>query len=79
MNIENITLNRAKTLNLHGINEIEPDHKAIYVIHTSNKYQAKPWFYQAVDNCYCSCDIAGMSMDSENKQEIISYILKAIS
>tara|TARA_Y100001973_G_C5108814_1_gene286581 strand:- start:246 stop:485 length:240 start_codon:yes stop_codon:yes gene_type:complete len=79
MKIEEVTLERAKELNLHGLEEVEPDYKAIYVVETSNKYQAKPWFYQANDGYYCTCEIAGISEDTEDKQEAIDFILRAVS
>jgi len=79
MTIEQIDLDKAKQLKLHGINEVEPDYKAIFVIHTGNRYQALPWFYQAEDDYYCSCEIAGISEDSESKKDIINFILKSLA
>tara|TARA_R100001594_G_scaffold78962_1_gene113619 strand:- start:221 stop:460 length:240 start_codon:yes stop_codon:yes gene_type:complete len=79
MTIEQIDLEKAKELNLHGINAVEPDHKAIFVMHTGNRYQATPWFYQADDGFYCSCEIAGISEDSESEKDIINFILKSLA
>ena len=79
MTIEQIDLDKAKQLKLQGINEVESDYKAIFVMHTGNRYQATPWFYQAEDGYYCTCEIAGVSEDSENKQDAINFIIKALS
>ena len=79
MEIKEVTLEQAKNLTLKDHEEIEQNYKAIYVIETGNKYQAKAWFYEDNDNWFYTCYINGISQDSDNKQDAIDFIINAIT
>ena len=78
MKIKKITLDEAQKANLDGIDDIE-DHKQIFVCDTGNPYQSKAWFYLATDGFYCTCEISGMSIDSENKADAIAFIRNSLN
>ena len=78
MKIKEITLNDAQKAKLDGIDDIE-DHKQIFVCDTGNPFQAKAWFYLAADGFYCTCEIGGSSIDSENKADAIAFIRNSLN
>jgi len=76
--VEETRIERAKSMGLHDIEQaVAEGCTVVYVLNTGNKYQAKPWFFEAEGGYFCSCVVAGMSVDSEDKQEVIDFLLKS--